>query len=306
MKKIRVKPSQKDERLDAFLAGESFGFSRSYISNLIKEGSVLVNGKATKPSYLLRSEDLILIDKKDDGLVKDNIKPLKKKLDILYEDAQILVINKPANLVVHPAVGHRDDTLINILAALRPELESMEKDRYGIVHRLDKETSGVMIIAKTPQAVKSLTAQIQARKVNKYYKAIIFGKLETPKGKIEAPIRRQIVDRKKMGISVVGKNALTKFEVEDTINGFSLINAYPITGRTHQIRVHFAFIEHPILGDKLYSSRNKQNYSQDMGVKRHMLHAYKLGFTSPMTNQWQEIEAPLPKDFKETLEKIKS
>jgi 23S rRNA pseudouridine1911/1915/1917 synthase len=303
-KEILINKEDPGNRLDRFLAGEMPELSRSFIAKLIDEGSILVNGQKSKPSYVLKEGDKVLVETVLASKVAREVKPLEANLDILYEDEGILVINKPAGLVVHPAVGHEEDTLVNVLAYLRPNLRALDSERLGIVHRLDKETSGVMVVAKSPKALKSLYRQIADRKIKKHYKEIVFGHLETKSGKIEVPIKRLISDRMKMGVSVIGRKAVTQFKVETEYPNFSLVNAYPVTGRTHQIRVHFAYLGHPILGDKLYSSRNKQKEAEEIGVKRHMLHAFKLGLINPTTLKWQEFEASLPEDFIETVERI--
>ncbi|KKR17868.1 MAG: Pseudouridine synthase [candidate division CPR2 bacterium GW2011_GWC1_41_48] len=304
-KEFKVSVSESGERLDRFLVFKLPEYSRSFVVRLIEGGSILVDGESKKPSHILKEGNIIAVKSLDEEKDGKEIKPLKSSLDIIYEDEGILVINKPAGLVVHPAVGHEEDTLVNVLAFLRPNLKKIDSSRFGIVHRLDKETSGIMVVAKTPKSLKSLSDQIQGRKIKKHYKAIVFGHLDSKKGKVEVPIKRLISERKKMGVSVVGRKSVTEFEVGQEFAHTSLVNAFPITGRTHQIRVHLAFIGHPIVGDKLYSSRNKQKEAEDMGVMRHMLHAFRLGITNPSTLKWQEFEAQLPEDFRKTLDKLK-
>jgi len=299
-KKIEVADS--GVRLDYFLSVNFVNYSRSAWTQMIKDGNVLVNGEKMRPSFKLKEGNDILINltppKAD---IEKNVD--KFKLDIIYEDHGVIVINKPAGLVVHPGSGgYYKETLVDVIYEERKEIfDIFGEDRPGIVHRLDKETSGVMVLAKTTEAFKKVTAQISNRKIKKEYLAIVCGLLENKTGSINVPIKRQIVDRKKMGVSSLGRKSVTEYTVKEEFSKFSLVKAIPLTGRTHQIRVHMAFIGNPIVGDKFYSSRIKQKEAVEMEVTRHMLHALSLGFKNPSTGEFQEFIAPLPKDFTDTL-----
>jgi 23S rRNA pseudouridine1911/1915/1917 synthase len=307
---IEVKIDSKDSRirLDQFLSLNYSDYSRSTWNQLIKNGQVLVNGQKSKSSIKLKEGDNISFSLESE-LADHNFSKSESSffLDIIYEDSEILVINKPSGLTVHPGFGQHGETLASILIKERKEIyDTFGGDRPGIVHRLDKETSGLMVIAKSKRAFESLKAQILNREIKKEYLAIVFGNLANKAGTINVPIKRQVVDRKKMGVSSSGRESFTEFVVEKEIRNFSLVKAWPLTGRTHQIRVHMAFVGNPVVGDKFYSSRAKQKEAAFLGIKRHMLHASKLGFNHPLNNTFQEFLAPLPDDFVEALAKLKS
>ncbi len=221
-------------------------------------------------------------------------------LDILYEDQNIMVVNKPADIVVHPAPGNRSNTLVNGLLSHTDDLAGINNvKRPGIVHRLDKDTSGVLVVAKNDLSMKSLSQQFKQRKVKKIYHTILKGRLPYKSGKIEAPIGRDPYNRKKMAVRKNNsKKAITFFEIIKKYDKYSYVRVELKTGRTHQIRVHFSYINHPVVGDKKYGNGKDK-------VKRQLLHAYQLGFFHPEKNEWMEFEAPLPDDFTNFLKKLK-
>lgn len=309
MKTYRI--SQKDitKRIDAFLMEKQTTFSRSQIQKAARAGEILVNSHGTKPSYRLRQGDVIEIhvSKKREVLIPNpEIVP-----QVLYEDRDILVINKPAGLAVHPATFDETDTLVNGLVAHRPHLIGIGEDslRPGIVHRLDKETSGILVVAKTQDAFEWLKQQFQKRKVEKRYIALVHGILKPPRGIIEIDIAKhkgtQVTGRAIEKLSLKSRSSTTEYRLLGTYkdNGetFSLCEAFPKTGRTHQIRVAFVSLGHPITGDKLYAFKGQTGA---LGLKRQFLHASRLKFKMP-DDRILEFKAPLPQDLKQTLEGLK-
>jgi len=287
------------ERLDKALAARLDTLSRSQIQALIRDGQVLVNGQAIKASYRLADGDAVSITLPEDTADHEP-SPEAIPLDIVYEDDQVAVVNKPAGMVVHPAFGHSSGTLVNAVLARWPEIASFsEPSRAGIVHRLDKDTSGVLVVAKTRAALESLRAQFQAREVRKRYLALVDGAPETPEGVIDAPIGRDPAQRKRMAVRHDGREALTEFRVVEHYADYSLVEVYPKTGRTHQIRVHLAFIGHPVAGDTVYGRRK-----QAIKLKRHFLHAAAITFTPPGSREAVTAEAPLPPGLENILAKL--
>lgn len=285
------------KRLDRYLADEIECKSRSYIQKLIAEGKITVNEKIVKSGYRVKTGDRI--DVIITETAKNNIKPVKMKLDILYEDEDILVINKPPGLVVHPVPGNQDNTLVNALLAYTENLSSIYGEkRPGIVHRLDKDTSGALLVAKNNKSHKNLVEQFKNRITLKIYHVIVKGNLLHTKGVIDAPIGRHPVDRKKMTVKKTNsKNAVSHFIVIERFKGYTYLQVRLETGRTHQIRVHCSYMGYPVLGDKKYGKNNKNTIK----VNRQLLHAYILGFYHPINGKWLEIEAPLPEDFSSVL-----
>ena len=295
-----------DIRLDKFLsATKDVGLSRARIQNLIKTGAVTVNGCEKKSSYQLKPGDKIkILSLPTSGLLEasDDI-----EFDLLYEDNSILVVNKPPGLVVHPSAGHYTGTLVHGLLSKCTNLSSFSGPiRPGIVHRLDKDTSGVIVIAKCDRAHNFLTQQFKRREVKKRYLALVHGNVEKEKGVVELPISRHPVKRKEMSISLLkGRKAMTEWEAVSIFSlGFSLLRIKPYTGRTHQIRVHMAYIGYPVVGDILYGygkrwwKQQSSMIKEALGlVKRQMLHAELLGFVHPDSMRYVEFEAPLPMDM---------
>jgi 23S rRNA pseudouridine1911/1915/1917 synthase len=278
-------------RLDVFLARELSQFSRSRIQQLIRQKFVTVNDAPARSSDLVRTGNVV--DLVEPPLEKIDIEPEPITLDVLFEDDDLIVINKPARLVVHPGAGHRQHTLVNALLHHCTHLSGIGgKERPGIVHRLDKDTSGCIVIAKNDEAHHGLSDQFAARTVEKIYLALVAGKLRKSAGVIEEKIGRHPVHRQRMSVgSSRGRTAKTEYRVIRSAENVSLVECRLHTGRTHQIRVHMHYLGHPVLGDKLYSPKLAKNYP------RQMLHAWKLGFTHPRTGEWKIFETLLPEDF---------
>lgn len=309
MKTYRISREDIAKRIDAFLTEKQKTSSRSRIQKAIKTGAVLINSRNVKPSYRLREDDIIEIrvSKKRKALMPNpKIMP-----HVLYEDEDIIVIHKPAALVVHPATFEETDTLVNGLVAHRPHLIGIGENplRPGIVHRLDKETSGVMVIAKNENVFQWLKSQFQKRKVEKRYIALVHGIPKPPRGIIEIDIAKnkgkQVTGRAVEKLSLKSRSSTTEYRLLGTYKGngeiFSLCEALPKTGRTHQIRVAFASLGHPIVGDKLYAFKGQKGI---LGLGRQFLHAANLKFQMP-DDRVLEFEAPLPKDLKQTLDGLK-
>jgi len=286
---------QGGERLDKHLAQELADFSRAALQKLIAEGRVLVNGAPSKASYRVAQGDEITAILARPAAAQPVAEPLT--LDILYEDADVLVVNKPAGLVVHPGAGQSHGTLVNALLNYRPELALQEGDRPGIVHRLDRDTSGLLLVAKHEEARQQLQGQFKRRQVKKVYLALVEGRLEPAQGVIEAPIGRDPAHRKRMAVvSAGGRPARTAYQVRDHADPFTFLEAYPETGRTHQIRVHLAAIGLPVVGDRVYGGKK-----QRLGLHRQFLHAWRLTFTLPGTGERATFSASLPDDLAQAL-----
>lgn len=296
-KKVRLIVPKEDarRRLDVFLTKQLPIYSRSRIQQLIRGKFVMLNGAVARPSDLLRAGDHVGLSEPPPQ--KIDIEPEPIPLDIIFEDADLIVINKPPGLVVHPGTGHRQHTLVNALLHHCPTLSGIGgEERPGIVHRLDKETSGCIVIAKTDQAHRALSEQFASRTVEKIYLALVTGKLRKPAGVIEEKIGRHPVNRQRMSAgSMRGRTAKTDYRVVRAGDRASLIECQLHSGRTHQVRVHLHHIGHPVLGDKVYAPKLTKNYP------RQMLHAWKLGFRHPRTDEWKLFEAPLPEDFEQAI-----
>ncbi len=311
--KLEVPIGEQDVRLDRFLASRPLGLSRSRIQYLIKSGAVQVNSSSSKPSYILKAGDQILVNIPPPTPQK--IEPEPVAFEILYEDESIIVINKPPGLVVHPAPGHLKGTLVHGLLYHCKDLAGIGGVlRPGIVHRLDKDTSGLMVVAKNDQAHEGLVAQFKAGKVKKEYIALVHGVPEKKYGSIETAIGRHPKRRKEMAVTKVGgKVALTFWKVREIYsNQFSLLSLTIKTGRTHQIRVHLSYMGYPVVGDPVYGyGKNWWKRHPKLGrmglpsPTRQMLHSCLLGFTHPIKNNYKEYSAPLPEDMKILLEGLK-
>lgn len=278
-------------RLDHFLAAQLPHLSRSRLQALIKEGHILVEGQPAKPGEKIRTGKRITVNEPDATPVNGTA-PEDIPLEILFEDADLLVLNKSAGMVVHPAAGNPCGTLVNALLHHCTALSGIGgEQRPGIVHRLDKETSGCLVVAKNDRAHQALSRQFAQRDVLKVYLALVAGHLTKKSGVIEAAIGRHPVHRKKMSVLERGKGrpSTTDYRVLRELPGASLVECTLHTGRTHQIRVHLKHLGHPLLGDPLYGRRG--------AFERQMLHAWKLGFTHPVTGQWMEFQSAIPKDF---------
>ena len=291
--------AQEVDRLDKIVSKLEEKLSREAIQRMIKNGKILVNGKLQKPSYKTTVDDVITIEEELPQEI--DLKPQEMPLDIIYEDNDILIINKEKGIVVHPGNGNIDGTLANAVMALcKGSLSGIGgKIRPGIVHRIDKDTSGLIIIAKNDNAHINLSKQIQNREVKKTYIALVRGNVKENEATINMPIGRSTKDRKKMAVTKTGKEAITHFKVLKRYLEYTLLEVNIETGRTHQIRVHLSQIGYPIVGDEVYS-----NGKNPFNVKGQMLHAAKLTFKHPTTNKEVTFEAPLPKYFIEVLERL--
>jgi 23S rRNA pseudouridine1911/1915/1917 synthase len=278
------------ERLDRYVQSQCADFSRSRVAALARAGHVTLNGATAKPASLVHAGDAVEVVVPAPiplDLVAQDI-----PITVVYQDAQLLVVDKPAGLPVHPGPGHPDRTLVNALLAMVPDLAGIGGTmRPGIVHRLDKDTSGLMIVAKTDAAHRSLSAQLKERRVKKTYVALVDGAVKRDEGEIDGSIARHPVHRQRMAIVKGGRDARTRYAVVKRYAAHTLVEAYPVTGRTHQIRVHFASLGHPLVGDAVYGKRSPL-------VERHFLHAARLGFwLAPEEAELREFESPLPDDL---------
>ena len=282
-------------RIDRHLVRALPELSRSRIQQLIRAGFVRLNGATTRPHQVVRTGDQIELT--NPTLEKIEPRPEAIPLEILFEDDDLVVINKPAGMTVHPAAGHREHTLVNALLHHCPTLSGIGgKERPGIVHRLDKETSGCLVAAKNDVAHRHLSKQFAERSVDKIYLALVAGKLQKQTGVIEEKIGRHPVHRQRMSVSSPrGRAAKTEYRVVCSNEQASLLECRLYSGRTHQVRVHLHHLGHPVLGDKIYAPRFAKNFP------RQMLHALKLGFRQPRTGEWKNFEAPLPDDFKQAI-----
>lgn len=293
-----VEPEQADTRLDRYLVQVVPDMSRSYVQHLINDAHVRVNGKIVKPSYAVQPADEVSVTlplPQPTDIVAENI-----PLTIMYEDADLLVVDKPAGMVVHPAPGHATGTLVNALLYHYPTMQIGDDLRPGIVHRIDRDTSGLLVVAKNDRAKTQLQTQQQAREMLKIYLALIEGHFKEPQGVIDAPIDRHPTDRLRMAIMQSGRSARTHYRTCELLGPYSLIEAKLETGRTHQIRVHFTHKHHPVVGDPLYGPRRQ---TQQLGLKRQFLHAHRLGFTR-LDGQWIECVSPLPADLQSVLDQL--
>ena len=302
MEPIRLRASEesKNQRLDAFLASSLDGLTRSQATRLIESGEVAVNGRAVSKSYKLAGGEDIAVTLPEPEPVEAG--PQDIPLDVVYEDADVIVVNKPSGMVVHPAPGHPDGTLVNALlyhcagtlsgvgGALRP----------GIVHRIDRDTSGLIIAAKNDAAHQYLSAQLADHTLARTYECIVVGKLREDRGTVDAPIARHPTDRKRMAVVAGGREAVTHWEVIARYPGYTHVRCRLETGRTHQIRVHMAYIGHPILGDTVYGAKKEVP-----GLTGQCLHAVGLRFLHPRTHEVVELFCPLPEEFTRMLQKIR-
>lgn len=297
---LRASEESKNQRLDAFLASSLDGLTRSQATRLIESGEVAVNGRAVSKSYKLAGGEDVAVTLPEPEPVE--AVPQDIPLDVVYEDADVIVVNKPSGMVVHPAPGHPDGTLVNALlyhcagtlsgvgGALRP----------GIVHRIDRDTSGLIIAAKNDAAHQYLSAQLADHTLARTYECIVVGKLREDRGTVDAPIARHPTDRKRMAVVAGGREAVTHWEVIARYPGYTHVRCRLETGRTHQIRVHMAYIGHPILGDTVYGAKKEVP-----GLTGQCLHAVGLRFLHPRTHEVVELFCPLPEEFTRMLQKIR-
>lgn len=291
----------KDMRLDVFLTSELSELSRSQIQRLIEDGNILVNNLIVKANYRLRETDKVegeLPQAQPLEVLKENI-----PLDIVYEDSDIVIVNKPQGMVVHPANGNYHGTLVNALLYHCHDLSGINGVmRPGIVHRIDKDTSGLLLVAKNDFAHQSIAAQMKEHSIKREYLALVHGVMSEPGGIVEAPIGRDKKDRQKMAvITKNSKDALTEYTVLERFNGYTLIECRLQTGRTHQIRVHMAFINHPVVGDQKYGLKRN-----NLGLSGQALHAMTIGFIHPRTQEWLEFKKDPPRMFRNVLTELGS
>lgn len=291
-----------DERLDKFLSAMLPDQSRSYLQKIIKDGNVLVNGEPKKSSYRLEDGDEVTADLPE--LKSPDIEPENIPLDILYEDDSILMVNKPKGMVVHPSAGHYTGTLVNaVLWHCQGQLSGINGvSRPGIVHRIDKDTTGVLVVCKNDAAHNAVAAQLKEHSLTRKYRAIVHGVIKEDEGTVDAPIGRHPTERKKMASGVKnGKRAVTHYRVLERFQGYTYVECQLETGRTHQIRVHMASIHHPLLGDTVYGPAKDSHH-----LEGQTLHAMVLGLIHPVTGEYLEVEAPLPEYFENLLKKFRA
>ncbi len=294
----------KSERLDSYIALKS-GLTRSHIGTLLKKGQISVNSQIEKAGYKVREGDrieLIIPDEPEGIIIPENI-----PLEIIHEDEHIIVVNKPPDMVIYPAAGNNSGTLMNALVHKCKKLSSIGAPlRPGVVHRLDKNTSGIIVIAKDDKAYYSLVDQFKERQVKKHYLALLYGSFKEDNGEITTPIGRASSDRKKMSTkSRRGKEAVTQFEVMKRFMSAALVKIRILTGRTHQIRVHFASIGHPVLGDTTYGKQTTIKLSgKTIHLPRQMLHAFSLEIKHPATGKTVHFTAPLPEDMEMVIDEL--
>jgi 23S rRNA pseudouridine1911/1915/1917 synthase len=302
IEEFEVENEQEGERLDKYLSLIYPDISRSFFQKRIKENDILVNHEPQKANYRIKTEDIITVSIPD--AVETAIVPENIPLDILYEDEDVLVVNKPKGMVVHPSAGHYTGTLVNaILYHCRDSLSGINGEiRPGIVHRIDMDTTGSLIVCKNDESHVNIAQQIKDHTVNRIYEGIVYGILSDDSGTIEGAIGRNPKDRKKMAVNEEnGKTAITHYKVLERFDGYTYVQFKLETGRTHQIRVHMASIGHPLLGDPLYSNRK----CPFPGLIGQTLHAKTIGFVHPKKNIYMEFSAPLPEYFDNLINKLK-
>ncbi len=304
MNTLTVPPEGAGRRLDAWLAAQRGDLSRARIQDLIRTGHVAVNGRAAKASLGLTAGMIVSLEVP--APVDSELRPESIPLDVLYEDDDLLALNKPAGLVVHPAAGHASGTLVNALLAHCPDLPGINGEkRPGIVHRLDRDTTGVMIVAKTDLAMRALVDAFKKRSVRKEYAALVWGRLTPPAGRVETLIGRSAHDRKKMSASPPhGRPAITLYETAEVFPDASLLRVRIETGRTHQIRVHMAFLGHPVIGDADYGRQRAARLTVPLPA-RQMLHAERLTLAHPRSGRSLTFTAPLPEDMRLLLNALR-
>ena len=297
---IKVTSEMAGKRLDVVLSEQCSDLTRSYINKLCKEERAALNGKTSKGNKKCKEGDVITLQVPEPTELE--ILPEEMNLDIVYEDQDVILINKPKGMVVHPAAGHYSGTLVNgLMAHCKDDLSGINGVlRPGIVHRIDKDTTGMLIVCKNDMAHQSIAKQLYDHSITRKYHAIVYGNIKEEEGTVNAPIGRSLKDRKKMGIVMDGKHAVTHYKVLKRLKkGFTYIECQLETGRTHQIRVHMASIKHPLLGDDVYGPK-KSKYT----LEGQCLHAKVLGFVHPRTGEYMEFEVSLPEYFEKLLNKL--
>lgn len=299
---FEITPEMEGERIDKCISNYVETLSRSYIQKIIKEGKAYINDAPVKSNYKVRVDDKVQFTIPD--CEEPDIPPQDIPLDIIYEDKDVLIVNKPKNMVVHPAPGHYEGTLVNaIMYHCHNDLSGINGVlRPGIVHRIDKDTTGSLIICKNDEAHRKIAEQLKEHSITRKYRAIVYGRISNDEGVVNAPIGRHPTDRKKMAINERnGKPAITHYKVLERFEKYTYIECQLETGRTHQIRVHMTSIGHPLLGDEVYG-----NAKCPFKLEGQTLHAMTIGFIHPSTNQYVEYEAPLPEYFERLLQILRS
>jgi 23S rRNA pseudouridine1911/1915/1917 synthase len=292
------------ERLDRYLARFLPGLSRSQVQRLIRAGRVVLDGETPKPSTQVEPGMHVVVHISPAPSVE--VVPQRIPLDVVYEDEFLLVVNKPAGMVVHPAPGHYQDTLVNALLARYPNLSVGEAGRPGIVHRLDRDTSGLIVVAKTEEVLRHLRRQFNSRKVEKTYLALVHGHPPAPEGIIEAPLGRDPRQRQRMAVIAGGRAARTRYRTLESLGDYSLLEVHPETGRTHQIRVHLSWLGLPVAGDRLYGQvRAARRVKEELGLERQFLHAWRLSFEHPRRGEAVVLEAPVPPDLVRVIQRLR-
>lgn len=291
------------QRIDKFLTVKAKNISRSHIQNIIVRGNVKVNGRVVSKHYKLAENDRITVEGFREDQSHTEVTPQKINLKIVYEDQYLLVISKKPGILTHPVPGFDKDTIVNALLYHYDKLSDLPgRDRAGIVHRLDKDTSGLLIIARDDNTHWLLSDKFKEREIKKTYAALVWGSFSERKGEIILPIGRSRLDRKKMSISIDrGREAVTRFEVVEEFENATLLDVHPETGRTHQIRVHLSYIGHPVIGDRTYGNARSKKMAGELGLERQFLHAKKLEFLHPVTGKQMMLEDRLPGDLLECL-----
>lgn len=299
MEKYIVTENEKGKRLDAYIATKNENITRTSAQRMIEEGNILVNGKKQKVAYKINTDDVVTVVPEEIKEISIDAEDIP--IDVIYEDKDIIVVNKPKGMVVHPANGNYNGTLVNaIMGMCKETLSGIGGElRPGIVHRLDKDTSGLLIIAKNDKAHVKMSDQIKNHEVKKTYIALVRGVIKENEATIDMPIGRSTSDRKKMAVNKEGKNAITHIKVLKRYDKYTLLQVNIETGRTHQIRVHLSYIGYPIIGDTTYS-----NGKNEFGVVGQCLHAKSLEFKHPITGKEMKLEAPLPEYFQDIINKL--
>ena len=301
MTEIDIICDEDNIRLDAWVAGKLNEYSRTYIQKLIDDGNITVEGKTVKSNHKLKTGQKVHVTVPEP--VRLDVKPEDIDIDILYEDDDIIVVNKPKGMVVNPAAGNYTGTLVNALMSHCGDCLSDINGviRPGIVHRIDKDTSGILVVAKNNTAHEKLSQKLKEHDIERIYIALVDGNILEDKGKIDAPIGRHPNDRKKMAVNTKnGKRAVTHFKVLERFNGYTLVELKLETGRTHQIRVHMSFIGHPVVGDEVYNNKKSKSL-----IKGQALHAKVLGFEHPLKKEYMRFEAEIPEYFQKLLEDLR-
>jgi 23S rRNA pseudouridine1911/1915/1917 synthase len=301
---VRLQVEEAGERLDRYLGRALPDVSRAQVQRLIKQGLVTLDGEAAKASTPVKSG--MWVEARIPPTPPDEVVAEAIPLDVIYEDEELLVVNKPASMVVHPAHGHSRGTLVNALLGRYPDLAASDAGRPGIVHRLDRDTSGLIVVAKTEMALESLRRQFQGRQVHKTYLALVHGRPPAPEGIVEAALGRDPRQRQRMAVLPGGRAARTHYRLLEELGDYSLLVVSPETGRTHQIRVHLAWLGVPVAGDNVYGrQRGARRASQALGLERQFLHAWRLSFERPGGQGTLALEAPLPEELERVLRALR-